>query len=126
MNIQSLRMKDEKQTKGYPQKFHLKQTLMVISFNEEESIDLISVGYHEIDNRWIAPYDSYQSLKLDALINIEVYSTIKSVKYLYVFKGLDCASVCFLINEEGQKKLTLDETNIFLNCRNVSRPESMK
>ena len=41
-------------------------------------------------------YNSYLSFKLRDHINIEVYNTIKSIKYLfkYFYKGLDRAIIC--------------------------------
>jgi len=44
-----------------------------------------------IDNRWIVPYNPYLSQKYDCHINVEICSSIKSVKYLYkyIYKGED-------------------------------------
>lgn len=40
------------------------------------------IGNKIIDNRWIVPYNPYVSLKYQAHINLEIRSSIKSVKYL--------------------------------------------
>ena len=79
-----------------------------------------------LDNRWIVPYCPYLSLKFNCHINVEICSSIRSVKYLYkyIYKGQDCASLRLRNNEQGQQ-LTLDETDVFLNCRYVSPPEAM-
>jgi hypothetical protein len=48
-----------------------------------------------MDNRWVAPYNKYLALKYNCHINVELCSTVKSVKYIYkyVYKGYDCANV---------------------------------
>ncbi|XP_021721878.1 uncharacterized protein LOC110689399 [Chenopodium quinoa] len=44
-----------------------------------------------LDNRWVIPYNPYLSVLFDCHVNVEVFSTIKAVKYLYkyVYKGHD-------------------------------------
>ena len=39
----------------------------------------------EIDNRWVVPYNPWLLLKYDCYINVEAYSIIKCVKYLYKY-----------------------------------------
>ena len=40
---------------------------------------------YQIDNRFIVPYNKYLMTKYNAHINVEVCSTIKSVKYLFKY-----------------------------------------
>lgn len=49
----------------------------------------------ELDNTWVVPYNPYLSAKFACHINVEICSTIESVKYLYkyVYKGHDRATV---------------------------------
>jgi hypothetical protein len=49
----------------------------------------------ELDNRWVVPYNPYLAAKYNCHINVEIYSTVLSVKYLYkyVYKGHDRATV---------------------------------
>ncbi|KAG7990742.1 hypothetical protein I3843_02G039400 [Carya illinoinensis] len=46
---------------------------------------------HDLDNRWVVPYNPYLLAMFDCHINVEIYSTIKAVKYLYkyIYKGHD-------------------------------------
>ena len=44
-----------------------------------------------VDNRWVVAYNLWLLLKYYCLLNVEVCSSIKSIKYLYkyVYKGPD-------------------------------------
>ena len=52
-------------------------------------------AYDALDNRKIVPYNRFLLLKFTAHINVEIYSTVNSVKYLYkyVYQGHDRAVV---------------------------------
>ncbi len=45
------------------------------------------------DNRWVVPYNPYLTMRYQCHINVAVYSSITTMKYLYkyVYKGHDCA-----------------------------------
>jgi len=53
---------------------------------------LCSSGF-VFDNRWVVPYNPYLTMRYKCHINVEVYSSITAVKYLYkyVYKGHDRA-----------------------------------
>ena len=74
-----------------------------------------------IDNRWIVPYNPYLCHKYDCHINVEICSSIRSVKYLYkyVYKGPDRAVVS--IRDEKDEK---NEIAKYLNSRYVSAIEA--
>jgi hypothetical protein len=48
-----------------------------------------------VDNRWIVPYNLHLATKYHAHINVEICSSIFTVKYLYkyVYKGHDRGTV---------------------------------
>jgi hypothetical protein len=50
---------------------------------------------HELDNRWVVPYNPYLLRLFNCHINVETCGSIKAVKYLfkYIYKGHDRASV---------------------------------
>jgi len=55
------------------------------------------VRQREVGNEFVVPYNPYLLAKYDAHINVEVCSTIKSVKYIYkyVYKGHDADHLHF-------------------------------
>ena len=55
-----------------------------------------------MDNSWVVPYNPFLLLKYNAHINVELCSTVKSVKYLYKYicKGYDCANIQINVNNQ--------------------------
>src|SRR5437764_7768064 len=78
----------------------------------------ITRGSHVLDNRWIVPYNPYLCQKYDCHINVEICSSIRSVKYLYkyVYKGSDRV----IISIENSN----DEITNYINARYVSASEA--
>lgn len=81
------------------------------------------VGRHQIDNRWVVPYNPYLLMRFDCHINIEVCTTFKSVKYIYkyIFKGHDSAAI-EIIAQTGQ--MEYNEVRQHLDTRYISAPEA--
>ena len=77
-------------------------------------------GEIEVDNRWVVPYNPYLCLKYDSHINVEICSTIASIKYLYkyVYKGPDKAVVSIVDDTE------FDEVSNFLEMRCINPAEA--
>ena len=112
-------------TKDYPKQFHDRTSLVedgYPSYRRRNNGRTFEVRGHQVDNRWIVPYNPYLSLKFNAHINLEACTSVKSVKYLfkYVYKGHDCANV------EVTESATVDHDEIknFLDARYVSAPEA--
>ncbi|XP_039601724.1 LOW QUALITY PROTEIN: uncharacterized protein LOC120523984 [Polypterus senegalus] len=87
-------------TKGYPKDFSVAIRDNVSGYpiyRRRQDGTNMNVGNYQIDNRWIVPCNKYLLLKYNAHINVEISSTIKSVKYLfkYVYKGHDRATLTF-------------------------------
>ncbi|UYV68620.1 hypothetical protein LAZ67_6000238 [Cordylochernes scorpioides] len=70
-----------------------------------------------VDNRWVVPYSPFLLKKYDCHINVQVCTSIKSVKYIfkYILKGHDCANL----------EIKYNEIKTYLNSRYVCAPESM-
>lgn len=81
---------------------------------------------HTIDNRYVVPYNPYLLAKFECHLNVEVCTTVKSVKYIYkyVYKGYDCATVELETNE-ANANLQVNEIQNFLNGRYVGSTESI-
>ncbi|KAG2690570.1 hypothetical protein I3760_09G193200 [Carya illinoinensis] len=79
---------------------------------------------HDLDNRWVVPYNPYLVAMFDCHINVEICSTIKAVKYLYkyIYKGHD--RVAFNLVPE-QSIHQIDEIERFQSARWIAPPEAM-
>ncbi|XP_016177928.1 uncharacterized protein LOC107620251 [Arachis ipaensis] len=73
-----------------------------------------------IDNRWVVPYNPWILLKYDCHINVEICSSIKSIKYLYkyCYKGPDCVAI------EVHRSSHYDEVQQFIDARWIATPEA--
>ncbi|WVZ88243.1 hypothetical protein U9M48_034786 [Paspalum notatum var. saurae] len=79
---------------------------------------------HELDNRWVVPYNPYLLRLFNRHINVEACGSIKAVKYLfkYIYKGHDRASVAV---REGNKAYNdVDEIKQDRDARWVTPPEA--
>ncbi|GFS53235.1 ATP-dependent DNA helicase [Trichonephila clavipes] len=115
-------------TKGYPKQFK-DTTAETIDgypmYRGRGNAYHIVINGNVVYNRWIVPYNPYLTKKYNVHINVEICSSIKSIKYIfqYVYNGHDSAKVVF--EENGQRLITRDEIQTFLNARYVSAPEAM-
>jgi hypothetical protein len=73
------------------------------------------VGNHQIDNRWIVPYNPYLSAKFDCHINVECAVSIRSIKYpfKYIHKGGDRATA----------EVNADEIKLYIDGRYLASSE---
>eukprot|EP00795_Rhopilema_esculentum_P011162 gene11162-20059_t len=71
---------------------------------------------HLVNDSWVVPYNPHLLMKFNCHMNVEVCSTVKSVKYIfkYIHKGNDCAHV-----EIRENILHHDEILQYLNARYV-------
>ena len=125
LNKNSPCMVDGDCSKDYPKNFQNNTVLAANGYpiyKREDNGRTIAVGNHEIDNRWIVPYNPYLSKKYKAHINLEACTSIKSVKYLfkYVYKGHDCANIEVTESNEFDH----DEVSMYLDARYISAPEA--
>lgn len=132
VNPQAPCMIDGKCSKGYPKLFSEDTQTDEDGFPSYRRRDngryIIRQGV-ACDNRWIVPYNRYLLVKFNAHINVEICSTIKSVKYLfkYIHKGHDRALAQLQPLEEHGDTLPqthVDEVQEFLDSRYVSSSEA--
>ncbi|XP_021986145.2 uncharacterized protein LOC110882430 [Helianthus annuus] len=77
-----------------------------------------------LDNRWVVPYNPRLLMMFNCHMNVEVCSSIKSVKYLfkYVYKGHDKQVIQVDQSEPG---VVIHEIKRFQDARYISPPEAM-
>ncbi|XP_063990617.1 uncharacterized protein LOC135169496 [Diachasmimorpha longicaudata] len=122
--------KDEKGkcTKNFPKKY---QENTSMDENGYPTYRRRNTGTYErsngqmTDNAFVVPYNPYLLEKFTCHINVEIVSSIKSVKYLYkyIYKGHDSASV-IVSNTENQNEIHHDEIRNFIDTRYVSPVEA--
>nr|XP_043639138.1 uncharacterized protein LOC122610211 [Erigeron canadensis] len=73
----------------------------------------VKKGKHDIDNRWVVPYNPTLLMMFNCHMNIEICSSIKSVKYVfkYIYKGHDKQSVH--IDPDGEEEVVINEIKRF-------------
>ncbi|KAI5391538.1 hypothetical protein KIW84_076377 [Lathyrus oleraceus] len=116
-------MKDGHCKKRYPKQF-LDETRQGTDSYPEYRIrfdESVSLGKdRSVDNRWVVPYNPWLLLKYDCHINVEICSSIKSIKYLYkyVYKGPDRVAM------EVHKGSYMDEVQQYVDARWICAPEA--
>jgi hypothetical protein len=90
-------MVDGKCSKGFPKPFQSSTAMDQDGYPKYYRPDdgrTYNVKGHELDNRWIVPYNPYMSAKYDCHINVECVASIAAIKYpfKYIHKGGDRAS----------------------------------
>jgi hypothetical protein len=123
LNPQSVCMADGMCAKQFPKEFQANTSMPNDGYplyRRRDNGQTTQVGQHQVNNQWVVPYNPYLLLKYKAHVNVEVCSSIASVKYLYkyVYKGHDCALL-----EATSNELNHDEVKTFLDTRYVSAPE---
>lgn len=128
-------MKEEVCTKHFPKRF-AEHTIdnadgyPVYRRRDDGRIYVNANGFH-FDNTWVVPYNPYLCLKYDAHINVEICTSIRSVKYLYkyVYKGTDQAQLLLVPvgNDAPQgvaPQAVVDEIRNFQDGRYMSSMEA--
>ncbi|XP_043479916.1 uncharacterized protein LOC122509746 [Leptopilina heterotoma] len=79
-----------------------------------------------VDNRHVVPYCPVLSQIFNCHINVEIVSSIKSVKYLYkyIYKGHDAASI-IITNVDGQNSIDYNEIRHYEENRYVGPVEAV-
>ncbi|KAI5396483.1 hypothetical protein KIW84_062627 [Lathyrus oleraceus] len=124
INRKSPCMKDGHCKKRYPKQFLDETRQGTDSYPEyrrrfDESVSLDKDK--SVNNRWVVPYNPWLLLKYECHINVEIYSSIKSIKYLYkyVYKGSDRVAM------EVHKGSYMDEVQQYVDARWICAPEAL-
>ncbi|XP_070037708.1 uncharacterized protein [Nicotiana tomentosiformis] len=80
----------------------------------------------DLDNRYVVPHNRFLLLKYGTHINVEWCNQTRSIKYLfkYVNKGHDRASAAFSQSTHDNGSSTVDEINMYYDCRYISPCEA--
>ena len=90
-NPNSVCMVDGQCDKEFPKDFQ-QETMTNVSgfpvYRRRNNGENVQVGTHVVDNRFVVPYNKYLLRKYHTHINVEVCSSVKSVKYQfkYIYK----------------------------------------
>src|SRR5438128_1539833 len=108
-------MKKNKCSKFYPKEFQETTTFTNTGFTQYRRKDteiFIRRGEHNLDNKWVVPYNLNLLKKYQAHINVEYVNKSKVLKYLckYVNKGPDKANVIFEHIRKTEESSTDDKT----------------
>ncbi|CAF5054116.1 unnamed protein product [Rotaria sp. Silwood1] len=126
-------MEDAKCSKEFPKEFQndtIPNKDGYPRYRRRDTGITMTIAKHEVDNRWIVPYNLYLLMKYNAHINVKICATVKSIKYLfkYIYKGHDCANIKLQrpIQEGAAAQGTLewDEIKAHLDARYVSAAEA--
>ncbi|KAI5438213.1 hypothetical protein KIW84_024094 [Lathyrus oleraceus] len=117
-------MKDGHCKKRYPKQFLDETRQGTNSYPEyrRRFDESVSLGRdRSADNRWVVPYNPWLLLKYDCHINVEICSSIKSIKYLYkyVYKDPDYVAM------EVHKGSYMDEVQQYVDARWICAPEAL-
>src|SRR5512138_351968 len=133
-------MMNSKCSKGFPRKFEpttrCDESGYPVYQRRDNGRSTLKNGV-EVDNRWVVPYNPYLLRKYTCHINLEICSTVKSIKYLYkyVYKGLDRAVISIQrsneeptihpeVNNQELQTIDVDEIQNYLSGRYISPPEA--
>ncbi|PKA51799.1 hypothetical protein AXF42_Ash008028 [Apostasia shenzhenica] len=85
----------------------------------------VKVRKTTLDNGWVAPYNSYLLCRFDCHLNIDICSSVNSVKYLYkyIYKGHD--KITFNVLKPKNSELMIDEIAQFQAGRWILPPEAL-
>lgn len=115
-------------TKGFPKPFREFTNLNVNGYPEyrRRNGNTVTIKNEKFGNEWVVPYNPYLTRKFNAHCNVEVCSTVQSVKYIYkyLYKGYDCAMIKYS-QATQQDEYTWDEIQAYLDTRYVGPVEAM-
>ncbi|XP_026383485.1 uncharacterized protein LOC113278984 [Papaver somniferum] len=118
--------KDGKCKKRFPKKFAAEtlegQDLYPVYRRRDDGREITLANGKVMNNSWFVPYNSWLLKKYDYHINVEICSSVQSVKYLYkyVWKGVDRVSM-----EVSNEKEAEYEIKQFVDARWICPQEDL-
>ncbi len=99
-------MADGKCSKQYPRAFteetRCDEDGYPVYWHRNDGNVFVDAKRCRVDNHWIVLHNMYLTTKYNVHINVEIFSSISSMKYLYkyVYKGHDCATAMLESHDE--------------------------
>ncbi|KAK7273081.1 hypothetical protein RIF29_14127 [Crotalaria pallida] len=123
LNPNSPCMKNGQCKKNFPKMFCEQTRQGIDSYPEyrRRNTEPIQINRNvAVDNGWVVAFNDWLLLKYDCHINVEVCSSIKSIKYLYkyVYKGPDRIAM------EVHRGTAIDEIQQYVDARWICAPEA--
>ncbi|XP_036144291.1 uncharacterized protein LOC118646109 [Monomorium pharaonis] len=121
---------NEKCSKHYPKPLQNETTMNEDGYphyrRRDTGVTFERPGGYIVDNSFVVPYSPKLSLIFNCHINVEVVSSIKSVKYLYkyVYKGHDAATVVISGTAAEDNCINHDEIRDYIDTRYVGPVEA--
>lgn len=131
LNPLSVCMRDGVCTKGFPKEFQdvTKENqrgypLYMRRDNGRAITKTVNRAHVELNNSYVVPYNPFLIKYFRAHINVELCSSVQSVKYIYkyIYKGHDCANI--EIRADGTQQISNDEVTTYINTRYVGPTEA--
>jgi hypothetical protein len=90
-------------------------------YKRRDDGQVVEVRNAKLDNRWVIPFNPSLLMLYNCHINVEICSSIKVVKYqyMYIYKGPDGASYLVDKSDNGGK-VVIDEIRWFRDVRCVT------
>lgn len=130
LNANSVCMADGKCKKNFPRQFSnttREHENGYPVYRRRDTGVSVEVRGANLDNRYVVSYNEFLLAKFNCHINVEICSTVRSVKYIYkyVYKGHDCATLQFgRVTANNNETVQVDEIESFLNGRYVGSTEA--
>eukprot|EP00794_Sanderia_malayensis_P017120 gene17120-biopygen14739 len=126
LNPSCICMQEGKCTKKFPKDLAQQTELNVNGYPlyRRRGITTAQLKQHAVTDSWVVPHNIQLLLKFDCHINVEVCTTVKSVKYIfkYIHKGNDMAHVEITEGHKeanAQQDIAHNEIRQYLNSRYV-------
>lgn len=134
LNMNSVCMQNGKCSKKFPKKLLAITEANINGYPEYKRPDngrTVSVHGTDLNNSYVVSHNPYLLQKFNCHLNVEVCTTVKSIKYIYkyIHKGYDYATVRF-VRTDGQidthtQIVNYDEIDTYLQGRYVGSTESL-
>eukprot|EP00794_Sanderia_malayensis_P017148 gene17148-biopygen14755 len=132
LNPRTVCMEDNKCKKNFPKKI-VQQTEPNVDgyplYRRRGQHNSVKKGQRRLNDTWVVPHNRHLLLRFESHINVEVCSSIKSVKYIfkYIHKGQDMAHVEIIGENQPQQAQHVQHNKVhqYINARYLGPHEAV-